>query len=269
MAPTLIAPPEPALPRRLSPTKELPMTTTYSHGIWDVTHVAETGSTNADILADAAHPHAAVIVADYQDAGRGRMSRHWVAPAGSSLALSAGWRVPAAQTGTIWAIPLAVGLALTDVIPGAELKWPNDVLLAGKKVCGILCEAETHAAGAYVAIGIGTNVSLTREQLPVPHATSLELEGITVDKESYIAALLDALAARLQQWSTDLGALLADYRAHCSTIGKQVRVDTPAGPVTGTATGVDDSGNLVVGGTHIAAGDVHHVRGTHGSYGGN
>lgn len=249
------------------------MATNFTHEIWNVTHVDATGSTNADILADAAHPHAAVVIADHQNAGRGRMARQWVAPAGSSLSLSAGWRVPAERTDTIWAIPLAVGLALTDVIPGSQLKWPNDLLLNGKKVCGILCEAETSPEGAYIAIGIGTNISLTEEQLPVPHATSLALEGIEVDKETYATQLLDALARRLHQWESALPELLDAYRSRCLTIGKEVSVDTPSGAISGKAIGVDDSGNLVVAAAdtthHIAAGDVHHVRGADGSYEGN
>lgn len=226
-------------------------------------HVDSTGSTNADLLADEDAPAWAVRLAEYQSAGRGRMGRAWTAPSGSQLIASVLIRPTALdEVGTI---PLAVGLALTDVVPGARLKWPNDLQIDGRKLCGILAEARFEPTPAIV-IGFGLNVSLTRAELPVAHATSLALEGLPTDRSALAIDALLAVHRRLTQWETGDPALIRDYRLVSASIGQQVRVELPGQPdLYGEVTQVLDDGRLRVRAAdgavqELAAGDVTHLR---------
>jgi BirA family biotin operon repressor/biotin-[acetyl-CoA-carboxylase] ligase len=250
--------------------------------------VASTGSTNADVAALAAdgEPEGLVLAAAHQHAGRGRLDRTWTAPPGDALAVSvllrpgtAGHadRARPAVDRARWAwLPLLAGVSLVDALTAvldgtgvpAVLKWPNDVLLDGAKVAGILAEV----AGDAVVLGTGVNLTQAREELPVPTATSLRLAGArTTDADAVLAAYLDALAARYCAWrgaggDPEASGLGAAYRGACATVGVAVRVLLPgAAPVTGRAEAVDGHGRLVVrdaaGRVHaFAAGDVHHVR---------
>ncbi|MDO5731134.1 biotin--[acetyl-CoA-carboxylase] ligase [Corynebacterium sphenisci] len=240
---------------------------------------AATGSTNADALARAAAGAAGgtVVATAEQRAGRGRMNRAWVAPPGATIALSVLLRpigVPPARLGLL---PLVAGLAVRDALAGlgvaAELKWPNDVLVGGRKICGILVEAASLEPPALV-VGIGVNVDLAEAELPVPHATSLRLLGHReVDREALAAAIVAALDARVARWGADAAALLADYRGACATIGRRVRAELPDGSaIAGTATAVLGDGELEIRGADgarhaLTAGDVTHLRGA-GGYGG-
>jgi BirA family biotin operon repressor/biotin-[acetyl-CoA-carboxylase] ligase len=254
-------------------------------GLWRAVEVTEvTGSTNADLLARAAAgaPEGLVLVADQQDAGRGRMGRAWVTPPRAALTFSLILRprgVPRARHG--W-LPLLAGVAVAEAVRGvagvdARLKWPNDVLvgpgntLAGgsgpaatggkasrvvppRKLGGILAEA---TAGA-VVVGIGLNVSTDPEELPPPGpgalaATSLRLAGSpSLDREGLLAEILTGLEHRYRAWDQDFNdseryGLRADYTRLCATIGRRVRVELPGGRlVTGLATGVDADGRLLV-----------------------
>lgn len=228
-----------------------------------VTHVERTGSTNADLIDDIDAPDWSVRLADHQSAGRGRQGRSWTAPAGSQLIASILIRPHSlAEIGTV---PLAVGVALTDIIPRAQLKWPNDLLIDGRKLCGILAEARFHPDTAIV-IGFGLNVSLRREDLPVSHATSLALEGLRTERTELAVDILLALHRRLTQWERNDPALMADYRRVSASLGQQVRVELPgAAQLHGQVTAVLDDGRLQVrtaeGEIHeLAAGDVTHLR---------
>jgi BirA family transcriptional regulator, biotin operon repressor / biotin---[acetyl-CoA-carboxylase] ligase len=167
--------------RLLLCARELRETLVRPGGLWqDVRVVAETGSTNSDLLAEARSGLAtgAVLVADAQTAGRGRMGRHWVSPPGSALTFSVLLRpaaVPPASRG--W-MPLLAGVAVARAVHAetrvdARLKWPNDVQVNGGKLAGILAEQ----AGDAIVVGIGINVSSGRDELPVAGATSLALAG--------------------------------------------------------------------------------------------
>lgn len=223
----------------------------------------ETGSTNADLLAEEDAPAWSVRLADHQTAGRGRLGRTWTAPAGSQLICSVLIR-PADLT-SVGTIPLAVGLGLTDVVPGSSLKWPNDLQIDGRKLSGILAEARFEPEPVIV-IGFGLNVSLAREDLPVAHATSLLLAGLPTDREALAVDTLQAVHRRLRQWETGDPALIRDYRTVSASIGQEVRVELPGQPdLFGTATEVLDDGRLRVrdaAGTvqDLAAGDVTHLR---------
>jgi BirA family biotin operon repressor/biotin-[acetyl-CoA-carboxylase] ligase len=180
-------------------------------------------------------------------------------------------RVPAAR----WSwLPLLTGVAVRAAVAEvagleATLKWPNDVLVGGRKLAGILLERVDGGTGPAAIVGVGVNVSMTREQLPVPGATSLAIEGATVDPADLLAALLDHLGTAYVSWCAaggDPGAgLAAEYAQVCSTLGARVRVDLPDGrQVDGIATGVDAAGRLRVGtgpaAVVVGAGDVVHLR---------
>jgi BirA family biotin operon repressor/biotin-[acetyl-CoA-carboxylase] ligase len=237
--------------------------------------LAEAGSTNTELVARAAAgwPDRSVLVTDHQTAGRGRQGRAWTAPPGTSLAVSVLVRpaIPAERYG--W-LSLLAGAAMASAVRSlggnARLKWPNDVLLERRKLCGILAEALPDGGGA--VLGAGLNHRLTAEQLPVPTATSLLLEGLPTDPDDAVAAYLTALWALLDPFTAAGGdpersGLQAAVERACSTIGARVRVVLPGGgAAVGTATGLDGDGRLVVlrdgirGSLAVAAGDVEHLR---------
>lgn len=228
---------------------------------WRVEVLTESPSTNAVVAerARAGEPAGLVVAAELQTAGRGRLDRSWTSPPRAGLTFSVLVRpdLPPAQ----WSwLPLWTGLAVQTALSAraevdAELKWPNDVLVGGRKVCGVL--AEVPVTGAAV-LGIGLNVTNRADELPHDGATSLALAGArTVDRDTLLRALLRALGDVL----ADPVAARADYRARCGTVGRRVRVDLPGGrSVEGDAEGVDDAGRLVVAGTSYGAGDVVHLR---------
>lgn len=172
-----------------------------------ILHSATTGSTNTDLVA-AAHegaPAWTVFLTEHQTLGRGRMGRRYEAPAGAQLTLSVLIRPPRESVFRLGTMPLATGLALIDALKGAEgvgLKWPNDLLREGRKLCGILAEAVSLGEEPAVVIGLGLNTSLTREELPVPHATSLELEGIPYERNELAVRVLTALHRRCANGKT-------------------------------------------------------------------
>ena len=197
-----------------------------------------------------------VVVAEEQTAGRGRLDRSWDSPPRAGLTFSGLLRpdLPVERWG--W-VPLLAGLAVAQAIReqtelDAVLKWPNDVLIDGKKVAGLLAEVSDGA----VVLGVGLNVTTRASELPHEQATSLLLAGATMtDRETLLKSLLRGLSGVLGDRD------YAPYRALCSTLGRQVRVELPGGTsVEGLAEAVDDEGRLVVDGTAYAAGDVVHLR---------
>jgi len=237
--------------------------------------VAETGSTNADLLERASADAAGglVLVADHQRHGRGRLDRSWETPPRAGLTASVLVRpgpVPAER----WPwLPLLTGVAVVEGIaaaggPRCALKWPNDVLHDDLKLGGLLVERTETPSGPAAVVGIGLNVTTAREELPVPTATSLALAGMTdPDREVILAAVLTALGGRYDAWrdGTGVAGLPAAYSALCATIGRRVEVRLPAGEaVTGLASAVDGAGALVLeadaGRRVVTAGDVLHVR---------
>lgn len=219
----------------------------------DVQWVESTGSTNADMLAHG--EPGMVLIADEQTDGKGRLGRHWVSPKGSQLAMSMvldATRHP----GDFGLLSIAPGVAVTDVVPEAQLKWPNDVQIRGKKIAGILSGLDMPK----VVVGIGINVAMRPEDLPVETATALNLEGIEVDFDDFTIDILTAMGQRLGQWLDGDPRLLEDYRRVCTTIGQEVRMELHNGVVTGTVDGVNDAGEVIIDGTAYAVGDVHHLR---------
>ena len=213
-----------------------------------------------------------VVVADHQSAGRGRMARQWEAPPAASVAVSAVLPMAGAEWG--W-LPLLTGMAMAQALEQvagvpARLKWPNDVLVDGAKICGVLCEMVPAGRGeALVVAGAGANVDQSREELPVDSATSLRLCGVTgVRREDLLVAHLTGLARLHRAWTrggAEMDELRRRYRSRCVTIGSDVQVHQPSGAVArGRAVAVDDAGRLVLEGpagrVAHAAGDVVHVR---------
>lgn len=234
------------------------------------------GSTNAALRALAADPdawpHLSVLLTDTQTAGRGRLDRTWTAPPGSSLAISVLLRrLPTDPRARGW-IPLAAGVAMADAvaaqIPGADVtvKWPNDVLVDGRKICGILAEA----AADCVIVGTGVNTAMTASELPVSTATSFAVQGIDADADrllsDYLVGLDGSIAALGVVGDALSSGLHAAATAHCATIGQDVRVSLPGDrTLDGRAVALDQDGRLVVrerSGEQqaVAAGDVVHVR---------
>ncbi len=228
--------------------------------------VPTTGSTNADLAAAARGGAASgtVLVADHQSAGRGRFARRWEAPPGSSVAISMLLR-PAGVPFERWLwLPLVAGIAVADALAALgvrpQVKWPNDVLIDGRKLCGILSVRVDDAA----VIGIGINTTLDADRLPVPTATSLRLEGCAAPATAVVAEVLAAFEPAYRRWAS--GADLRRwYGEHCATVGRDVRVlESATRAIEGTATGVDAQGRLLVstpvGERAFAAGDVLHLR---------
>lgn len=268
-----------------------------------IEYTESTGSTNTDLMQADKVADGTVLLANEQLAGKGRLGRHWVSPAGSQLIFSV--LILPDSLDHLGTLPLAAGLAVTDSVEGAVLKWPNDVHIGGKKLCGILAEAgpvgeafksapktevskaevakaevskaevnkaeinktevapKTQAANppsARVVVGMGINVTLTREELPIEAATSLALEGLDTDRTELAITVLKNLRRRINQWEQQDPQLMADYRKVCSSIGQEVRLEAPTGDVTGTVEGVADDGRINVGGEYYSAGDVIHLR---------
>ena len=237
----------------------------------------ETGSTNEVVAerARAGEAEGVVVVAEHQSAGRGRLLRRWVAPPRSSLLLSVLLRPDAVAAGRWPWLPLLAGVAVHDCVADvaaldARLKWPNDVLVSGHKVAGVLVERVDADAGPVAVIGIGLNVSLAPAELPTESSTSLAIAGAaTTDRASILIELLRRLESRYRDWTGAVGdpdaGLRADYIAACDTIGRNVRVELPDGsPLLGQARGIDAQGRLEIDANGarraVGAGDVVHLR---------
>jgi len=269
---------------------ELTHAVVRSGSLWrEVRVAAETGSTNADLLAAAREGarEGVVLVAEAQTAGRGRMGRRWTSPPRAGLTFSVLLRpygVPAALLG--W-VPLLTGTAVAAALPTVtavkpRLKWPNDVLVGDAKLGGILAER----SGSAVVVGIGLNVTQRLAELP-EGATSLRLEaaaaqeGTTPDtaqgipsdlRTRVLVAVLSALSQRYMVWrdqfnpgDAEASGLRQEYLALCTTLGREVTVTLPGGKaVSGTADGIDWAGRLEVGTARgavpVSAGDVVHLR---------
>jgi BirA family transcriptional regulator, biotin operon repressor / biotin---[acetyl-CoA-carboxylase] ligase len=233
---------------------------------WAIEHHAKLPTTQdrARSLADAGEERV-LVVADEQTAGRGRHGRVWVAPRGKALLASWVFRplVPDAAVFVLLA-GVAVARALASLgVPGAKLKWPNDVQLAAKKVGGVLADAITVEDGGAIVLGIGVNVHQTRGELGevAAIATSLAAEGHLVDRLALLARICPELE-RIASSTDERQLALGEWRERSSTLGREVEVSSPDGaaPLRGIARALADDGALVVdtasGPHHVIAGDV-------------
>jgi BirA family biotin operon repressor/biotin-[acetyl-CoA-carboxylase] ligase len=183
-------------------------------------------------------PIGSIVVADHQSAGRGRLGRRWEAPPGSSLLASF---VLAANP----LMSLVAGVAAAEACgEPARLKWPNDVMVGGRKAGGILVEM----TAARAIVGVGINLSWAPEGAA----------RIGSDRDE----LLSALTRKLADWSSvPAAAVVQRWRELSETLGRKVRVELPGRVVEGTADDIAEDGALIVGGVRVSAGDVIHLRG--------
>ncbi|MFJ5192430.1 biotin--[acetyl-CoA-carboxylase] ligase [Streptomyces sp. NPDC088394] len=253
-------------------------------GLWTSLDVVETtGSTNSDLARRAATglDEGAVLIAEEQTAGRGRLDRTWTAPARSGLFFSVYLKpgdVPAERWGwlpLLTGVAAATGLARSAGVDTA-LKWPNDLLVtvegAERKAGGILAER----AGDGVVVGMGVNVSLRADELPAPTAASLALAGaVSTDRETLLRGVLRSLEHWYGQWRAADGDAAASglqeaYAAGCATLGRTVRAQLPGDrTLTGEAVAIDSDGRLVLATGNglqepVSAGDIIHLRGAGG-----
>ncbi|MFB9392547.1 biotin--[acetyl-CoA-carboxylase] ligase [Streptomyces coeruleoprunus] len=244
--------------------------------------VTATGSTNSDLAARAADlPEGAVLVAEEQTAGRGRLDRTWSAPARSGLFFSVLLKPDVPAERLAW-LPLLTGVATATALARAAgtdmaLKWPNDLLVTvgrgedkeERKAGGILAER----AGEHgIVVGTGLNVTLRADELPVPTAGSLALaDAVCTDRDPLLRAVLRSLEEWYGKWTAAGGdpvasGLQAAYAAGCATLGRAVRAELPGDrTLTGEAVAIDGHGRLVVATADgrrepVGAGDIVHLR---------
>jgi BirA family biotin operon repressor/biotin-[acetyl-CoA-carboxylase] ligase len=245
---------------------------------WVIESALEMPSTQsrAKAAARAGAPHGAVFVTDRQTAGRGRRDRSWQSSAGKDLTFSVVLRLDV-ETRHAHLSGLAAALAVESVLgkkihdfPGSAkrigIKWPNDVLAGGKKICGIICEsAGANERADYIVLGIGINVNGKPD---VATATSISAEtGGQTDLPELLADVLTELQERVRLiTSEDLRRrLVGDYRRSCSTIGREVRVISDDGEFCGVAVDITDDGAIALkapdGGVTVhRAADVIHAK---------
>lgn len=241
---------------------------------WRIHHKAETASTNLDARTGA---HGDVFTADYQTAGRGRLDHKWLSPPDTNLMMSVVLSVDGLAPEQVATLPLVVGLATIRALQGfvagekdlrhktgdLKLKWPNDILLDGKKVAGILCER----SGDTVIAGIGVNVGQTEfDKTIADRATSLEIvdPALVSRLPSSVLSVRDAILAELGKWygiwrEKGFAAVYPEIAAVDCLKGLEIAVrqaDDDAAPVSGVCGGIQPDGSLDVGGTKVYAGEA-------------
>jgi len=243
--------------------------------------VETTDSTNADVVAavvaePALWPHLSLLLTTDQRAGRGRLDRSWTTPPGTALAVSVVLDVSTVPIEARGWIPLVAGAAMTRAVrrqlkgrgaSTADLKWPNDVLVDGGKICGILAEAVPGDLTT-VVVGAGVNTRMTRADLPVSTAISFAALGYDCDDDRLLADYLgelSSLVAALGEGPRGVERVHRDVEDLCATVGTPVEVSLPDGTaLSGSAVRLDETGRLVVASgtveTTVSAGDVVHVR---------
>jgi len=262
---------------------DFPRSRTLTPGIEVISTI---DSTNAELVRRervAPQPHFTTLVTLDQTAGKGRMDRTWSAAPETAIAISVVIRpeVPFAKRGLLTLLGgLAARTAVAEQLPHSlvALKWPNDVLVGGRKVAGVLAQLVPETGA--VVLGVGINTAMGEDELPVPTATSVAIERGTGDArtareiaDDVLAEFLAALAGLVARFEIaggdiDLAGLRDELEQACGTIGTTVNVELPDGSVTtGRAIGIGADGALLVVSEDseqpaaILAGDVKHVRG--------
>lgn len=237
--------------------------------VWRVEHFNEIDSTNTYVKDHSREPEGLVALADSQTAGRGRMDRRWEAPARSSLLCSILFR-PALDATQLQLVVALVALSARSALERLSglrvaLKWPNDLVVGGDKLAGLLAEIVSSDDGLAVVVGIGVN--LTFDGPEDVAGTSVRAQtGLTIAPRALLDILLEEIESRRELLDDERGraALRDEYVGALATVGQQVRVEQSDHVVEGLAVGVDDEGRLLVdvdGEVQtFAVGDVVHVR---------
>ena len=219
---------------------------------WSVSVTEETTSTQIDLANNFKAGN--VLVAEYQSAGRGRLDRKFEVPPRKGLTFSF---CLDAQAELGW-IPLITGLAVSNAINKylnqnlTNVKWPNDLLVDGKKLAGILSEKNSFG----VVVGVGINIFQTREELPIDNAVSLAMFG-EIDRTELLIEILNELGNTL----SNIAIHKNEYRSKCATLGKTVRATLPNGEVIeDMAIAISEEGALLLKNREISVGDILHLR---------
>ena len=232
--------------------------------VWKVRHRAVTESTNLDALGGEPGD---VFTADLQTGGRGRLNHRWLSPPGVTLMMSAVIGVEGSPPDEAATLPLVVGLAVARAAAallgdggGVRLKWPNDVLVRGRKVCGILCERR----GGNVIAGVGMNVNQTEFADEIAAgATSLRIErgGVPMPVHEVRDAVLGCLGEALAEWRhAGFSGLWPEVARIDFLNGMEIsvkRTDGDNAPICGICGGIRPDGSLLVGGERVYAGEAH------------
>lgn len=234
---------------------------------WRVHHFNLIDSTQSTLASALTQGHAApgdVYLAEFQSAGRGRLNRSFTSQPGEGVLLSV-VVAPQTQSENRWGwVPLIAGVAACSAIfettgVTVALKWPNDLMIYGRKVGGIIAEK----VGANIVLGVGINCLQSSSALPVPDATSLRLHTEEqVERSALVVAFLLALKRFLEQWDERPFPVENRYRQLCSTLEEDVQITLPDGrQLLGRAAAISSDGALVLadGSTFVSA-DVTHLR---------
>ena len=231
---------------------------------WRVHHKAETASTNADAKSGRAWD---VFTADFQTAGRGRLDHRWLSAPGKNLVMSAVLPVEGLPPDHVATLPLAVGLAVAEALGricragGVDvevaLKWPNDVLVGGRKICGVLCER----SGDCVIAGVGVNVGETDFPEEIAwRATSLAALGVEANVRDVLSAVLKSLGSVFDEWKGGGFAAIWPRIAGMDALKGRwlevVQTDADKAPASGVCGGIQSDGSLLVGATAIWSGEA-------------
>ena len=223
----------------------------------EIYYYEETGSTNIDAkrLGEEGAAHGTIVVADKQNAGRGRRGRAWQSPAGKDIYFTILLR-PSFEPDKASGLTLVMALSVAQAVERkcnlkAGIKWPNDVVLNGKKICGILTEMNMETDYIqHVVIGVGINVNLDEMPEEISQtATSILREG---GEKTARAELLQEVLARFEEnygmyeKELDLSYMREEYNSHLVNVGKQVKVLDPKGEFEGIARGINASGELLI-----------------------
>ena len=237
---------------------------------WTIHHKSITESTNID--ARAGKP-GDVFTADEQTAGRGRLDHRWLSPPGQNLTLSAVIDVNGLSPSEVATLPLVVGLAAAtavDCLIGPRealsrgklpvlVKWPNDVLVDGRKIAGILCER--HGDNVIAGVGINVNQKVFPPEIALRDTSLYQATGAEQPIERVRRAFLNVLGPFVEDWRTSGFAALYPLIIPLDALkGRNIRVlqtDRDDAPVTGLCGGIQPDGTLLVGGTSVFAGEAH------------
>ena len=222
---------------------------------WSVSVVEETTSTQMDLVEN--FRFGQVLIAEFQSAGRGRLDRKFVVPSHKGLTFSFALKF---DHDFGW-IPLITGLAVSDAIntylstERVEIKWPNDLLIDGDKVAGILSEKVKDG----VVVGIGINIFQKKEELPIPNAISLSMIA-EVDREELLILILKKLGEVFSNIE-NFESAKHEYRERCGTIGRVVEASLPNGEsIEDQAIGIGIDGSLLLRSREITVADIVHLR---------